>query len=142
MNIIKAKYEILEQNYNDDLLVNMFKHIEMCGRTCYKSEDKITDNSYEKFINMLTSSNHGAMLEHGTVYLTIPVGTPVDDVQYITITYVDVSDNNNEYIIDVSRTMSHIDGKDVLSKIGLSQGLKAYEYNPLTYRLLHYQVYK
>ena len=83
MNIIKAKYEILEQNYNNDLLVNMFKHIEICGRTCYKSEDKITDNSYEKFINMLTSSNHGAMLEHGTVYLTIPVGTPVDDVQYM-----------------------------------------------------------
>ena len=83
MNIIKAKYEILEQNYNNDLLVNMFKHIEICGRTCYKSEDKITDNSYDKFINMLTSSNHGAMLEHGTVYLTIPVGTPVDDVQYM-----------------------------------------------------------
>ena len=83
MNIIKAKYEILEQNYNNDLLANMFKHIEICGRTCYKSEDKITDNSYEKFINMLTSSNHGAMLEHGTVYLTIPVGTPVDDVQYM-----------------------------------------------------------
>ena len=36
MNIIKAKYEILEQDYNNDLLVNMFKHIETCGRTCYK----------------------------------------------------------------------------------------------------------
>ncbi len=67
----------------------------------------------------------------------------VDDVQYITITYVDVSDNNNEYIIDVSRTMSHIDGKDVLSKIGLSQGLKAYEYNPLTalYGTFHFAGY-
>ena len=83
MNIIKAKYEILEQDYNNDLLVNMFKHIEICGRTCYKSEDKITDNSYEAFVNMLTSSNHGAMLEHGTVYLTIPLGTPVNDNEYI-----------------------------------------------------------
>lgn len=83
MNIIQAKYEIIEQQYNDDLLKDMFKHIELCGRTCYKSEDKITDTSYEKFIKMLEDSKHGAMLEHGTVYLTIPIGTPVDDPQYI-----------------------------------------------------------
>ena len=83
MNIIKAKYEIIEQQYNDDLLKDMFKHIELCGRTCYKSEDKITDTSYEKFIKMLEDSEHGAMLEHGTVYLTIPVESPLDDPQYI-----------------------------------------------------------
>ena len=83
MNIIKAKYEILNQQYGDDLLKDMFKHIEICGRTCYKSEDKITDASYEKFIKMLEDSEHGAMLEHGTVYLTIPLGTPVDDPQYM-----------------------------------------------------------
>jgi len=78
MNIIKAKYEIIEQNYNNDLLVNMFKHIEKCGRTCYKSEDKITNTSYEKFVNMLTSSDHGAMLEHGTVYLWMKYGKDRD----------------------------------------------------------------
>ena len=83
MNIIKAKYEIIEQQYNDDLLKDMFKHIELCGRTCYKSEDKITDTSYEKFIKMLEDSEHGAMLEHGTVYLTIPIESPLDDPQYI-----------------------------------------------------------
>jgi thymidylate synthase (FAD) len=84
MNIIKPKYEILEQQYNKEtLLEDMFKHIEICGRTCYKSEDKITDASYEKFVKMLEDANHGAMLEHGTVYLTIPVGTPVDDIQYM-----------------------------------------------------------
>ena len=83
MNIIKASYEIIEQNYNADLLKDMLKHIEICGRTCYKSEDKITDNSYEKFVKMLETAEHGAMLEHGTVYLTIPLGTPVDDPQYM-----------------------------------------------------------
>ena len=61
----------------------MFKHIEICGRTCYKSEDKITDNSYIKFINRLEKDEHGAMLEHGTIYLIIPVGTPIDDPQYM-----------------------------------------------------------
>ena len=83
MNIIHPKYEIIEQQYNGDLLKDMFKHIELCGRTCYKSEDKITDTSYEKFIKMLEDSEHGAMLEHGTVYLTILVVSPLDDPQYI-----------------------------------------------------------
>lgn len=83
MNIIQPKFEIIEQKYDNDLLKDMFKHIEKCGRTCYKSEDKITDTSYEKFIKMLEDAEHGAMLEHGTVYLTIPLGTPVDDPQYI-----------------------------------------------------------
>ena len=49
------------------------KHIELCGRTCYKSENKITDSSVEKFINMLQSNYHMSVLEHGTVYLTIPI---------------------------------------------------------------------
>ena len=74
MNIIQSKYEIIHQLYDNELLINMFKHIEKCGRTCYKSEDKITDTSYEKFIKMLTDAEHGAMLEHGTVYLWMEYG--------------------------------------------------------------------
>ena len=84
MKIIKPKFEILEQQYNKEtLLEDMFRHIEICGRTCYKSEDKITKDSYKKFIEDLESKEHGAMLEHGTVYLTIPLGTPIDDPQYM-----------------------------------------------------------
>ena len=49
----------------------MLKHIELCGRTCYKSEDKITEDSCHRFVNMLREHAHGAMLEHGTVYLTV-----------------------------------------------------------------------
>lgn len=72
MKIITPKFEIIEQQYNDNnLLTDMFKHIEICGRTCYKSEDKITEDSYKRFVSMLTNSNHGAMLEHGTVYLKV-----------------------------------------------------------------------
>ena len=65
MKVIKPNAIELKQ-------IDLFKHIELCGRTCYKSEDKITDGSAEKFVNMLKSHAHGAMLEHGTVYLTIP----------------------------------------------------------------------
>ena len=74
MNIIKPKFEIIEQQYNKEtLLEDMFKHIEICGRTCYKSEDKITEDSAKKFVNMLINNGHGAMLEHGTVYMEVPI---------------------------------------------------------------------
>lgn len=49
----------------------MFRHIELCGRTCYKSEDKITEDSAQQFVNRLIKNGHTAMLEHGTVYLTM-----------------------------------------------------------------------
>lgn len=47
------------------------KHIERCARVSYKSEDKITDTSYEKFVNMLESRGHDRPLEFGTGYLTL-----------------------------------------------------------------------
>lgn len=70
MKLIKPTVEIIKQEeYNLD---NILKFIELAGRTCYKSEDKITETSAKDFIDKLVKSGHGAMLEHGTVYLTIP----------------------------------------------------------------------
>ena len=40
------------------------KKIELAGRTCYKSENKITDTSAEKFVGALIRRQHTAMLEH------------------------------------------------------------------------------
>lgn len=45
----------------------LFKAIELAGRVCYKSEDKITDESAEKFVSNLLSRGHTSVLEHGTV---------------------------------------------------------------------------
>lgn len=67
MKLIKQSFEILEQK--DFSLIGIKKFIERCGRVCYKSEDKITDTSYEKFVGMLESRNHARPLEFGTVYL-------------------------------------------------------------------------
>lgn len=50
-------------------LEGVYKQIELAGRTAYKSEDRITDTSAEKFVNMLIKRKHNAALEHGTVYL-------------------------------------------------------------------------
>ena len=69
MKLIKPSFEIIEQQSGLD---GLYKQIELAGRTCYKSEDKITENSAKKFVDRMIKSGHGAMLEHGTVYLTIP----------------------------------------------------------------------
>lgn len=75
MKLIKPSYQILPQdNYNIDYV---YKSIELAGRTCYKSEDKITDDSAKEFVDRMIKLNHGAMLEHGTIYLDI------DDPSYI-----------------------------------------------------------
>lgn len=66
MRLIKQGFEIIEQPSG---LEGMYKMIEMAGRTCYKSEDKITETSAKEFVDRMIKSGHGAMLEHGTVYL-------------------------------------------------------------------------
>lgn len=67
MNLIKSSVtNITPQRYLEE---DILKHIELCGRTCYKSEDKITDTSAKKFVNMLKKNKHRSVLEHGTVYL-------------------------------------------------------------------------
>lgn len=71
MNLIKPKFEILEQQPGID---GIYKMIELAGRTCYRSEDKITPDSAKGFVDRMIASGHGAMLEHGTVYLKIPAG--------------------------------------------------------------------
>lgn len=76
MKLIKQSFEILEQK--DFSLIGIKKFIERCGRVCYKSEDRITDDSYEKFVNMLVKRDHARPLEFGTVHLKISSGMLFD----------------------------------------------------------------
>lgn len=69
MKLIKPSFEIWEQKAG---LNGVFRQIERAGRVCYKSEDKITETSAKEFVERMIKSGHGAMLEHGTVYLVIP----------------------------------------------------------------------
>ena len=59
MKVIKPGYEILT-----DITGNELKLIELAGRTCYKSEDKITDDSAKRFVSNIIKRGHEAMLEH------------------------------------------------------------------------------
>ena len=80
MKLIKPSVEIIRQEKYD--LLHVFKFIELAGRTCYKSENKITEDSASEFVNRMVKSGHGAMLEHGTVYLTIPISDISDPIIY------------------------------------------------------------
>lgn len=73
MRIIKPSFEIWDQ---EEGLEGVYKQIERAGRVCYKSEDKITEGSAKEFVERMIKSGHGAMIEHGTVYLTMQYGGP------------------------------------------------------------------
>ena len=66
MEFLVAGFEIIEQEPG---LAGMYKAAELPGRICYGSQDKMAPGTAEKFCNGLMKSNHGAPLEHGTVYL-------------------------------------------------------------------------
>lgn len=51
--------------------LEVLKHIERAGRTCYKSEDKITDGSAEKFVKMILKSGHHSVLEHYNISVRV-----------------------------------------------------------------------
>ena len=64
INIIQPSFEILDNS-------NPYKIIETAGRLCYKSEDKITEDSYKPFIENLLKRKHYAVLEHGWISLIL-----------------------------------------------------------------------
>lgn len=70
MKLIKPSFIIKEQESG---LIGIYRQIEYAGRICYRSSDKTTEDSAKSFVDRMVKSGHGAMLEHGTVYLKIPM---------------------------------------------------------------------
>lgn len=70
MKLIKPSFDIIEQDHGID---GIYRQIEYAGRICYRSSDKTTEDSAKSFVDRMVRSGHGAMLEHGTVYLKIPI---------------------------------------------------------------------
>lgn len=60
MRVIKPGYEILDVINGGEII----KKVEKIGRVCYKSEDKITEESAEKFIGNILKSGHESVIEH------------------------------------------------------------------------------
>ncbi|AXQ62697.1 thymidylate synthase, flavin-dependent [Bacteroides phage crAss001] len=126
MRIIKPSFEIWDQQEG---LEGIYKQIERAGRVCYKSEDKITETSAKEFVERMIKSGHGAMLEHGTVYLLVEPDFANEDVRlwelannkYSEITFVSSTDLN--YITTNYRVLVENDWLDLLK----------YQCNPTEY---------
>lgn len=67
MKVLKPSFKILTKTNSKDIL----KSIERAGRTCYKSESKITNESAEKFVKNIIARNHFSVLEHISISVLI-----------------------------------------------------------------------
>ena len=69
MRITEAGFTILPTPHRQD---EILKHIERCGRVCYKSEDKITEDSAQQFVANIIKRGHEAVLEHCSLCVYMP----------------------------------------------------------------------
>lgn len=106
MKLINSSFEILEQEPG---LQGIYKQIELAGRTCYKSLDKITKDSAKDFVDRMINSKHYAMLEHGTVYLTVPYNSIIEYTDSQNPYYRDILCNPwIKYVIDYENDVVYI----------------------------------
>ena len=89
MKVIKPSFEIITPIDSEQIL----KTIEAVGRTCYKSEDKITDTSCESFVRGIIKRGHEAVIEHYniTVRLINDRGVSHEEVRHRIASYAQES---------------------------------------------------
>jgi thymidylate synthase (FAD) len=66
MKVVKQGYRLINPSTQEGFIEEA-KKVEQVARTCYKSEDKITEDSWRKMVKMLSDKNHGAMIEHSSM---------------------------------------------------------------------------
>lgn len=67
MKIVKPSFEVFEDLENPVFTQTIMHKLEMIGRTCYKSEENITNESASRFVQRLIKNGHEAMLEHASL---------------------------------------------------------------------------
>ena len=117
MNFVTPTAELSVQQPG---VVGMLKFCEMVGRVCFHTEDKITEDSYKKFLENQIAHHHMSPLEAGTVYLLLPISKepqlidffkenifsfaciyPGEDRAFITTNYRVIVENELEYLLDM-----------------------------------------
>ena len=98
MNVIKPSFEIITPIDGKEIL----KTIEQVGRTCYKSEDKITEDSCKSFVKGLIARGHEAVIEHYniTVRLVNDRGVSHEEVRHRLASYAQESTRYCNYTKD------------------------------------------
>jgi len=116
VKIIQPLIEILTPIDGDYIL----KFLEQCGRTCYKSEDKITEDSAEKFVRALIKSGHESVIEHYSITVKVVCSRA--------ISHQIVRHRIGSYSQESQRYVSYKDGIEVIERPGLKgEALKEWE---------------
>ena len=107
MKIIKPSVEFFGAVPTD--YAGTLAFIEKAGRTCYRSEDKITDTSAEKFVKGLIDRGHLAMVEHSNFVVRLRVDVWSNPVNFLSLQgelgkYLNVHLANNTLCIGGSLT--------------------------------------
>lgn len=99
MKIVKPSIEFWGEVPTD--YDSAIRFIEKAGRTCYKSEDKITPDSAEKFVRKLIAAGHLAMVEHSNFVVRTSEGEEYQyyDLQAVAGKYLTVFDDGKYYYI-------------------------------------------
>lgn len=121
MKLIEQGYEILDPDVLDEAAVDrIYRKIERAGRTCYKSEDKITEGSARKFVAALVKHGHEAMLEHAsmTVKFITDRGVSHEIVRHRIASYAQESTRYCNYSQDkFGKELTIIDCKEYIGSI-------------------------
>ena len=150
MRLINQSFEICNQT--DFSISSIYKHIEKCTRVAYKSEDKITEDSANKFIKMLLNLEHFAPLELGTLHFRIPttlLKTLIDDLVFhklwnnIWIQYKSVNDytyftTNYRYWLVMVDKINYL--KDYFTEEDNEYYPKRYTVNIITSRVIAQEI--
>ena len=110
MKVIKPSFQIITPIDSDQIL----KTIETVGRTCYKSEDKITDDSCKSFVSGIIKRGHEAVIEHYniTVRLINDRGVSHEEVRHRIASYAQESTRYCNYSKDkFGKEITYIDLK-------------------------------
>lgn len=105
MKLINPSWEIIEQKPG---LEGIYEQIELAGRTCYKSTRK-EGTTAKDFVDRMIASQHYAMLEHGTIYLTVPYNSIIEYADSQNPYYRDILCNPwIKYVIDYENDVVYI----------------------------------
>jgi len=81
MKVIPASFQILEELDTQSLAVR----IEACGRLCYKSEDKISEDSAEPFVKGIVKHGHNSVLEMAALTVRVEIDSESLVTQFLSV---------------------------------------------------------
>lgn len=120
MKLVDPYFDILTKINGEEIL----KFLEKCGRTCYKSEDKITEDSARKLIKAIIASGHEFVIEHFVITVKF-----ICDIGF----YKDITRHRMaSFSVELTRYCNYSKGKfggelTFIKPVNIELGTKEYE---------------